>query len=154
MATSVDHYYAKQERRKSSLPAAVLSRAPLVMMTVIFTLISSRYLLDPVGAGAAVGISFTSPGGITVARVGFAAFPLSLAILAFASLISDRWRVAGLYMTTTVAAVVIAVRVFSIVMVQSMESVRLLAPEGLLLALSVAAIRLESARRRRDSAPA
>ena len=34
------------------------------MMTVIFSLISFKYLSDPVGSAAAAGINFTSPGGI------------------------------------------------------------------------------------------
>jgi len=61
----------------ASFITGVLRRAPLVMMTVVFTLISFRYLHDPVHAAGAVGISFTSPGGIVIARVGFAAFPLA-----------------------------------------------------------------------------
>lgn len=127
-----------------------LRRAPLLMVTIIFTLISVRYLSDPVRAAAAVGISFTSPGGITVARVGFAAFPLSFAILAFSCLISTRRLLAGLYMVLTVAAVVIAVRILGIALDHSTESARLLAPEFVLLTLSLVAIRLESAKRLRE----
>ena len=123
-----------------------IRQAPLVMMTLIFSMISFRYLLNPVRAAAAAGISFTSPGGVTIARVGFAAFPLSFAILALSCLISARRRLPGLYMVLTVAAVVIAVRVFGIVIDRSTESARLLAPEAVLLILSLIAIRLESAR--------
>lgn len=134
--------------RTFSRIAAVLRRAPLTMMAVIFTLISLRYLSDPVHAAAAAGISFASPGGITVARVGFAAFPLSFAILAFTSLISPPRLLAGLYMALTVVSVVIAVRIFGIVVDHSTETAHLLAPEAMLLILSVIAIRLESARLR------
>jgi len=81
------------------------------MTTVIFTLISFRYLAHPVRAAAEAGIAFTSPGGITIARVGFAAFPLSLAILAYTSRFSTRWRLADLYMVLTADSVVITVRV-------------------------------------------
>jgi hypothetical protein len=131
-----------------------LRRAPLVMMTVIFTLISFRFLSDPVRAAAAVGISFTSPGGVTVARVGFAAFPLAIAILAFSCLISARRLLAGLYMVLTVDAVVIAVRILGIALDHSTESARLLAPEFVILTLSIVAIKLESGRRRRELEPA
>lgn len=128
--------------------AAFLRRAPLIVRTVIFTLISLRYLSDPVRAAAAVGIGFTSPDGITVARVGFAGFPLSFAILAFACLISARRRLAGLYMVLTVVSVVIAVRIFGILIDHSTHSTPLLAPEVVLLALSAIAVPLESARLR------
>ncbi|MBZ5683202.1 MAG: hypothetical protein LAO24_24185 [Acidobacteriia bacterium] len=131
--------------------SVILRRAPLVMVTMIFTLISLRYLADPVRAAAAAGISLTSPGGITVARVGFAGFPLSFAILAFTCLISTRRLLAGLYMVLTVVAVVTAVRILGILLDHSAsESARLLAPESVLLTLSVIAIRLESSRRRAE----
>ena len=133
------------------LISAVLRRAPLVMITLIFTLISFRYLADPVASAAAAGIAFTSPGGITIARVGFAAFPLSFAILAFASLISEKRHLAGLYIVLTVISVVVAVRIFGILVDHSTDSAPLLAPEAVLLTLSVLAIRLELARRRRES---
>ena len=152
MGTSIPNYSVATKSRDSSRIAAVLRRAPLVMMTVIFALISFKYLSDPVGAAATAGIGFTSPGGITIARVGFAAFPLSFAILALASLVSARWRLAGLYMVLTVASVVIGVRIFGILIDHSTESARLLAPEAVLLALSVIAIRLELARRRGEGA--
>jgi hypothetical protein len=126
--------------------ADFLCRAPLIMLTVIFTLISFRYLSNPVRAAAAAGISFTSPGGITVARIGFAGFPLAFAILALACLVSARRRLAGLYMVLTVAGVVIAVRIFGILLDHSTQSAHLLVPEVVLLALSALAVRLESAR--------
>jgi hypothetical protein len=150
MATSIQSYPTATKESGSSRITAVLRRAPLMMVTVIFTLISFRYLSDPVRAAAAVGISFTSPGGITVARVGFAAFPLSFAILAFSCLVSARRLLAGLYMVLTVAAVVIAVRILGMALDHSTETARLLVPEFVLLTLSVIAIRLESARRLRE----
>jgi len=111
MGAAMNSYSVSARAGNSSRLAGVLRRAPLVMTTVIFTLISFRYLAHPVRAAAEAGIAFTSPGGITIARVGFAAFPLSLAILAFTSLFSTRWRLAGLYMVLTADSVVITVRV-------------------------------------------
>ena len=142
-------YATETKVRPTSRVAFVLRRAPLVMVTVIFTLISLRYLSDPVRAAAAAGISFTSPGGVTVARIGFAAFPLSFAMLAFSCLISTRRLLAGLYMVLTVVAVVTAVRILGILLDHSAsENARLLVPESVLLILSVIAIRLESGGRR------
>src|SRR6516164_10719492 len=111
MGAAMNSYSVSARAGNSSRLAGVLRRAPLVMTTVIFTLISFRYLAHPVRAAAEAGIAFISPGGITIARVGFAAFPLSLAILAFTSLFSTRWRLAGLYMVLTADSVVITVRV-------------------------------------------
>ena len=111
MGAAMNSHSVSARAGNSSRLAGVLRRAPLVMTTVIFTLISFRYLAHPVRTAAEAGIAFTSPGGITIARVGFAAFPLSLAILAFTSLFSTRWRLADLYMVLTADSVVITVRV-------------------------------------------
>lgn len=151
MGTAIRSYSATVGTANSSRFAAVLRRAPLAMMTVIFTLISFRFLAHPVRAAAETGISFTSPSGITIARVGFAAFPLALAILAFASLISSRWRLAGLYMVLTVDSVVIAVRILGFWLDHSTASAPLLIPEAVLLTLSIIAIRLESSRLRQEA---
>ena len=145
MGAAMSSYSVSARAGNSSRLAGVLRRAPLLMTTVIFTLISFRYLAHPVRASAEAGIAFTSPGGITIARVGFAAFPLSLAILALASLISPRWRLAGLYMVLTVDSVVMAVRILGFWLDHSTASAPLLAPEAVLLTLAIIAIRLESA---------
>lgn len=150
MGTAIDSYSVAAKSATSSRIAAVLRRAPLTMMTVIFTLISFRFLVHPVRSAAEVGISFTTPGAITIARVAFAAFPLALAILAFSSLISARWRLAGLYMVLIVDSVVMVVRVLGFGLDHSTASAPLLAPEAVLLALSIVAIRLESAWLRRQ----
>ena len=88
MGAVMNSYSVSARAGNSSRLAGVLRRAPLVMATLIFSLIGFRYLAYPVRAAAEAGIAFTSPGGITIARVGFAGFPLSLAILAFACLVS------------------------------------------------------------------
>jgi hypothetical protein len=149
MATFAERYSTEEKTNVFSRLTAVLRRAPLVMMTVIFTMISARYLANPVHSAAIQGIAFTTPGGVTVARIGFGAFPLALAILAFGCLISARRLLAGLYMVFTVISVLIAIRLAGIVLDHSAhEAARLLAPEFVLLTLSVIALRLELARRR------
>jgi hypothetical protein len=153
MDVTMNSYSVSASAANSSHLAGLLRRAPLVMATVIFTLISFRYLAHPVRAAAEAGIAFTSPGGITIARVGFAGFPLSLAILAFASLISARWRLAGLYMVLTVDSAVMAVRILGFWLDHSTASAVLLAPEAVLLTLSIIAIRLESTGLPRTGAP-
>jgi hypothetical protein len=148
MDTSIQRSTVQMKSTGTSRIAAVLRRAPLVMVTVIFTLISVRYLANPVQGAAAAGISFTSPGGITSARVGFAGFPLAFAILTVICLVSERRLLAGLYMVLTLDTVVIGVRIFGLILDHSAaESARLLLPEGVLLTLSIIAIHLERARR-------
>jgi hypothetical protein len=151
MNSSISSYSVPGKFIGGSRIVPLLRRAPLVMVSVIFTLIGLRYLIDPQHAAAAAGISFSSPGGITVARVGFGAFPIVIAILAFACLISSRWLLPGLYMVFTLATVVIAVRLFSMVVDHSAESARLLAPETILLTLSVLGIRLGPEDEERES---
>jgi hypothetical protein len=153
MGAGMNSYSVLARAGNSSHLSGVLRTAPLVMATVIFTLISFRYLAHPVRAAAEAGIAFTSPGGITIARVGFAGFPLSLAILAFASHISARWRLTGLYMVLTVDSVVMVVRIVGFWLDHSSASAPLLAPEAVLLTLSIIAIRLESTALPRTGAP-
>ena len=150
MTTSTQNYSGVRSR-SGSLLSAVFTRLPLVMVTIIFFLISLRYLVNPVQAAAATGIAFTSPGGITVARVGFAAFPLSFAVLAFICLVATRRVRTGLYMVLTVVLIVIAVRSAGIMLDHSAsENARLLIPEAVLVALSILPIRLDARRRRRE----
>jgi len=149
MSTATQTYSAESNPGASSRIATVFRRVPLIMFTAIFILISFRYLVHPVHYAAEAGISFTSPGGITIARVGFAAFPLSFAILALTALLSTRWRLGGLYMVLTVDCAVMAVRIVGFQLDHSTASARLLVPEAVLLILAVVAIRLESAWLRR-----
>ena len=149
MSTTTQTHSSEFNPGASSRIATVFRRVPLVMFTAIFIMISFRYLVHPVHYAAEAGISFTSPGGITIARVGFAAFPLSFAILALTALLSTRWRLGGLYMVLTVDCAVMAVRIVGFQLDHSTASARLLVPEAVLLILAVVAIRLESAWLRR-----
>jgi hypothetical protein len=147
MNASVQSYPARVQSSGNSRLTAILRRAPLVMLTFIFTMIAVRYLANPVREAASLGIAFTSPGGMTTARVGFAAFPLSIAIFAFSCLLSPRRLLAGLYMVLIVDGVVIAMRIAGIVLDHSAAfRIWLLVPETVLLTLSLIAIRLETAR--------
>ena len=127
---------------------AIVSRAPLVMVTVIFGLIALRYLTDPIEAASKAGITFTSPGGVTVARVGFAAFPLAFSVIVFSCLLSRRHLLAGLYMVLILSGIVMAVRILGMVLQHSSETAVLLVPEMVLMTLSIIGLRLELARAR------
>lgn len=151
MSATIQRFSLESTPTLLSRIAQIVSRVPLIMLTGIFTLISVRYLLRPVQEAAAVGITFSSPGGITVARVGFAGFPLAFAILALACLVSSRRLLAGLYMALTLDSVVMAVRAVGILLDHSTQSAHLFIPEAVLLVLSLIAIRLEAARRHREA---
>ncbi|HLW52259.1 MAG TPA: hypothetical protein VKW06_05410 [Candidatus Angelobacter sp.] len=141
MASAATEYSANTS--KSSRLAGIFRRAPLVMMGAIFTMIGLRNLVYTVRSAAEAGISFTSQSGITIARIGFGAFPLALAVLALGSLIYKRWRLAGLYMVLIVDSLATAVRILSFWLDHSTASAPLLIPEFVLLCLSIIAIRLE-----------
>lgn len=121
-----------------------LSRAALLPPTVIFAVIAARYLSNPVGAAATVGISLATPEAITVARVAFGALPLAFSLFLAASMLSPRRLLAGLALVTTLVALATLVRVFGIsVEGAAGDSVKLLRAEVVLLTLSVAGLAIE-----------
>jgi hypothetical protein len=149
MVTTAHNY--SNESRTASVPrfGIWISRLPLVIATIIFTGISSKFLLDPVGTAAQNGVSFNSGAGITLCRIGFGAFPLAFAIITFSCLIARRRVLAGIYIVSTVIGVVLVVRVVAMLVDNSVASnARLLAPEIVLLALSYIGANMELRRRR------
>lgn len=146
MNTSVQSYSAPKPTALLRF-SPVISRLPLAIVVIVFTLISVRHLLNPVGTAASQGLSVVSPQGITMLRIGFAAFPLSIAIMGFLCLISTRRLLSGLYMTLIVVGTGTTIRVLGTWMDHSSgEGGRLLAPELILLVLIILGIRLELAR--------
>lgn len=137
-----------------SRAVAILIRIPLVALTLILALIAFRYLLNPVEAASSVGVAFTSPGGITVARVGFGAFPLGFVAFFLNSLLSQRQLLPGLRTELALLAIVIAVRILGMVGAHSAETGLLLIPEVVIAALCVLAMRLETNRQKREQATA
>jgi len=114
-------------------------RIPLVLATFVFAMISIRFLADPVGAAAAMGIAFTKPVGITIGRIGFAAFPLGSAIVTLLCLISPRRSFIGLAFVAIMLTVALAVRILGIAVDHTMsESLRVTISEVVLLVASIA----------------
>ena len=134
--------------KRRSRVVAVLIRIPMIAVTVIFTLIGFRYLVDPVHASATAGIVFTSPGGVTVARVGFGAFPLGFVAFFLSCLFTPSRILLGLRTELTLLAIVIAVRVGAMAATHSTETAKLLLPEVVMAALCLLAIYLERGRRK------
>jgi hypothetical protein len=120
-----------------------LGRIVLIGATAILVLISAHFLLDTAAQSAARGIALTSPLGVTIFRVGFGAFPLASAIVTASSFGSvDRMR-RGLWFIVILFGTVLVVRVGGAVSDGSlMESVRLIVPEVIFVALSAVALAL------------
>ena len=133
-----------------SRAAAVFTRLPMVGLTVVLTLIAFRYLTNPVHAASAAGIAFTSAGGITVARVGFAGFPLAFAAFFLSCLFSRRRLLSGLRTELTLLGTVMGVRVLGMALAHSAETANLLIPEAVMAVLCIVAIRLEIDRRNQE----
>lgn len=126
-----------------------LGRIVLAIFTIIFTLIGLRFIADPVGAAAGSGITLGTPVGITIARVGFGAFPLGCAVNAAFCLASARRLLAGLFFVSSMVSVVLVIRVVGILVDHtSHESLRVLGAEVVLLALSAVSLFAELSRRR------
>lgn len=126
-----------------------ITRLILGAATLLFSLIGMKYLTDPVRATASVKISLGSAAAITSMRVGFGAFPLGFALILASCLVSTARLLRGLYFLATIIGIATAARVLGIVVDGAApESVFLLRPEVLLLALSLIGVLLESGRRR------
>jgi hypothetical protein len=127
-----------------------ICRLLLLAVTVLFTRIAWRYLSSPVEIANADEITLGSIMAISRLRVGFGAFPLAIAAVLLGCLLSARHLLTGLAILTTTIAIVTAVRLLGIAVDGSAdEALKLLRVEGILLVLSIAALLVERARRRR-----
>ena len=132
-----------------------LTRIILLPPTLIFALVASRYLTDPLHAGAAVGLAFSTPLALTIARVGFGAFPLGCALFTLSCLVSTRRLLTGLGFVATMISVALIVRVFGMLADGTVrENMRLVGAEVVLLVLLSVGLVLESARRNHLKQPA
>jgi hypothetical protein len=123
----------------------------LALSIFVFTRIGWRYLVDPIGAEAAVGGTLAAPMAVTTARIGLGGFPLALALFNLGCLLSRRFS-AGLKLVAIVAFTAMTVRLYSAMVDGAVpESTKLFLPECLILIASLAALLLG---RKRPSHPA
>jgi hypothetical protein len=126
-----------------------ISRLVLLAATLVFTRIGFRFIPDPHPAAAAAGIVLNSPLATAMVRIGLGGFPLALAIVTLACLISTHRHVIGVWVVMTVITTAIVVRLVGVVMDGAApEGVRLFIPEGVLLTLCVTSLLLGQDRRR------
>jgi hypothetical protein len=124
------------------------NRAILLAVTIIFTMISVKYITDPVHTAAASGISAGSALAITTIRVGFGGFPLGSAIVTLFCLAATRRLLMGLCFVTTISGVILITRGVSVLVDHSTsENLHLLIAEVILLTLSAIGIFIELGRR-------
>jgi hypothetical protein len=126
-----------------------INRFVLLAATLIFSGIGLRFIGNPQSAAAGRGIVLNSPMALTTLRIGLGGFPLALAIVTLACLISTHRHVIGVWVVMTVITTAIVVRLVGVVMDGAApEGVRLFIPEGVLLTLCVTSLLLGQDRRR------
>jgi hypothetical protein len=130
-----------------------LSRLIILAVAALFTMISLKFVFDPREAAANSGIIIQPGVGYTNTRAGFGGFPLGFAVILVFCLFSSRRLLAGLSSIVTVAAVILAVRLYGAVEdVTFSQSAHLLIPETILLVVALLGVALETKRRNRATA--
>ena len=126
-----------------------LSRVTLGVASFVFLLIASKYVLDPVSAASASGLSVPTLLGQTNMRAGVGGFALGSAIIALVCLASPvRLRI-GLWFVVGILGPVLLVRLYGVVSDGTLEaSVRILVPETVLLLLASTSLALSRQRDR------
>jgi hypothetical protein len=110
-------------------------------VAVILLLISEKYLFDTTAQSAARGIVLTSGLGMTIARVGFGAFPLACAIVVMACIGSATRVRLGLWFVLTLFGTVLIVRLAGAIVDKSLSaSVSLVIPEVVFIILTSVAL--------------
>jgi hypothetical protein len=128
-----------------------LSRSIILAVAALFSMISLKFILDPLAAAKASGITIQPGLGYTNMRAGFGGFPLGFALILVFCLFSSRRLLAALASIATVAGVILFVRLYAAVLDNTFsESARLLAPEAVIAIVSLLGVWMESARRARD----
>jgi peptidoglycan/LPS O-acetylase OafA/YrhL len=125
-----------------------LARLVILAVAALFAMISYKFVSDPQHAAAASGITLDSAIGTTNTRAGFGGFPLGFAVLLVFSLFSSRRLLAALAAIATLAAVILAVRLYGAAQDGTFgESAHLLIPEAAILVAALAAALMETRRR-------
>ena len=139
-------------------PVRWLSRVTLGVASLIFLLIGTKYVLDPISAASGSGLSVPTLFGQTNMRAGVGGFALGAAIIALVCLASsDRLRM-GLWFVLGILGPVILVRLYGVAIDGTFAaSVHILAPETVLLLLTSTSLALSGrgdTQRRMPEAPA
>jgi hypothetical protein len=125
-----------------------LARLIILAVAGLFTLISAKFVLDPLHAAADSGISIEPGLGYTNTRAGFGGFPLGFAVILLFCLFSSRRLLAALAAIATVAGVTLLVRLYGALQDATLaQSARLLIPETAILVVALLGTVAEARRR-------
>jgi hypothetical protein len=125
-----------------------LSRAVILAVVLLFTLIGLKFIFDPQASAANSGIILTPGVGFTNTRAGFGGFPLGFAAILAFCLFSTKRLVTALAYILTVATIILAVRLYGAVQDGTMgQSLHLVIPEAVILVISSFGIWMEMRRR-------
>jgi hypothetical protein len=125
-----------------------LSRLIILAVAGLFTMISLKFIFDPLQAAANAGITIQPGVGYTNTRAGFGGFPLGFAAILVFCLFSSRRLLAALSSIVTVAAVILAVRLYGAAQDTTFsQSAHILIPETILLVVSLLGVVMEARRR-------
>ncbi len=125
-----------------------VSKVIVLMSAAIFIMIALEPLAHPAANAAAQGIAFTSSLGPTVFRVSFAGFPLGCAAFLAYCLLSSRRTLTGLIFSALVLGILLLVRIYGMEIDSSVQqSMPLVKPEIVLVAITLAGIAIEIGRR-------
>ena len=117
-----------------------VSRAVLIAVLTVLTLISSKFIGNPVDAAAASDMTLGSPLAITNMRASFGAFPLGCALFVLVCLFTSGLRRTGLLFVALIIGTALVVRIFGIVADGTLAaSLRVTIAEAVMLSLSLAA---------------
>jgi hypothetical protein len=127
-----------------------LSRLIILAVASLFTMISLKFIFHPQQSAADSGIVIQPGLGFTNTRAGFGGFPLGFAVILIFCLFSSRRLLAALSAIATVAAVILAVRLYGAAQDATFGlSAHLLIPEAVLLVLALLGVVMETQRRAR-----
>jgi hypothetical protein len=130
-----------QSSRNSERLSRRFGRVVLSLAALLLTLIGGKYIVDPIGAGAAAGISLPSSLGLTNMRAGVGGFALGLGIVTALSAWSPSRIASGLWTLLGVVGTVLVVRLAASLMDGTVPaSTRILIPEALIVAASAGAL--------------
>jgi hypothetical protein len=130
-----------------------LSRLIILAVAGLFMMISLKFVLDPLHAAANSGITIQPGVGYTNTRAGFGGFPLGFAAILVFCLFSSRRLLAALSSIATVAAVILAVRLYGALQDATLsQSVHLLLPEMAIPVVSLLGATMEVMRRKHHAA--
>jgi Domain of unknown function (DUF4345) len=125
-----------------------LIRATLVLPAVLFVLIGTKYLRDPVGTASASGMSLDGPAAVTDMRA-FGAMFLAVAAVILLSLVGTRRLLAGLAVVAIVVGLVTGARVLGVLLDGAASGTLFkLVPELVLLTICALGFVVEFVRRR------